>query len=75
MTDPVWIDQVQAYPDVKNNQVKVRVTIGNMTGQIAEGTLEVKAASRNTESPRNIRPKGRGIWDRRQQGGGVRLSI
>ena len=51
MTDPVWIDQVQAYPDVKNNRVKVRVTIGNMTGQIAEGTLEVKAASRNTESP------------------------
>ncbi len=33
VTDPVWIDEVQVYPDVKNNSVKIRVNIGNITGQ------------------------------------------
>ena len=51
MTDPVWIDEVQVYPDVKNNCVKVRVNIGNITGNIAEGQLLVNAESRNTENP------------------------
>ena len=50
-TDPVWIDEVQAYPDVKNNRVKVRVTIGNITNNDANGELLVSAESWNTEKP------------------------
>ena len=51
MTDPVWIDEVQVYPDVKNNPAKVRVSIGNITGDQAAGELLVNAESWNVENP------------------------
>ncbi|MCP4313792.1 MAG: beta-galactosidase [Bacteroidetes bacterium] len=50
-TDPVWMEEVQVYPDVKNNRVKIRVNIGNITGSEAAGELVVAAESWNTESP------------------------
>jgi len=50
-TDPIWIDEVQVYPDVKNNCAKIRVNIGNITGNNAEGKLLINAESRNTENP------------------------
>ena len=50
-TDPVWIEEVQAYPDVQNNSVKVRIHIGNITEKEASGELEVSAESWNTENP------------------------
>ncbi len=49
ITDPVWIDNVQVYPDVKNNSAKIRVNIGNITGKQAEGELLLSAESWNTE--------------------------
>ncbi len=52
MTDPVWLDEVYTYPDISNNRVKVLVKFGNITGQLANGTLSVKANSWNTEAPR-----------------------
>ncbi len=50
-TDPVWIEEVQTYPDVKNNQLKIRVTIGNITEKEANGELLVSAKSWNTGNP------------------------
>jgi beta-galactosidase/beta-glucuronidase len=50
-TDPVWIEEVQAYPDVQNNSVKVRIHIGNITEKEASGELEVSAESWNTPNP------------------------
>ena len=50
-TDPVWIEEVQAYPDVKNNRVKIRVNIGNIINKEANGELLVSAESWNTEKP------------------------
>jgi beta-galactosidase/beta-glucuronidase len=44
-TDPVWMEEVQVYPDVKNNRVKIRVNIGNITGSEAAGELVVAAES------------------------------
>jgi hypothetical protein len=49
VTDLVWIDEVQAYPDVENNRVRIRVTIKNLTGYEAHGKLLVSAESWNTE--------------------------
>ncbi len=48
VTDPVWIDQVQVYPDIKNNSIKIRLTLGNITDNEAEGKLIVRAESWNT---------------------------
>jgi hypothetical protein len=57
MTDPVWIEDVQAYPDVKNNRVRIHVTLGNMTGHSADGELNVRAESWNTEKPARFKTR------------------
>ncbi|MFY0654016.1 MAG: beta-galactosidase [Cyclobacteriaceae bacterium] len=51
VTDPIWIEEVQAYPNVKNNRVKILVTIGNITEKEAMGELLISAESWNTEKP------------------------
>jgi len=57
VSDPVWIDQVQAFPDIKNNRVKVRVHIANSTGRRAGGELVIHAESWNTEVPATFRTR------------------
>jgi hypothetical protein len=42
-TPPVWLDDVQVYPDVDRKQAKVKVRIGNATGKAGRGTLSVGA--------------------------------
>ncbi|MCP4312411.1 MAG: beta-galactosidase [Bacteroidetes bacterium] len=49
VTDPVWIDEVQVYPEIKSNSIKIRLTFGNITGSEAEGKLHFRAESWNTE--------------------------
>jgi Glycosyl hydrolases family 2, sugar binding domain len=39
VTDPVWIEDVQVYPDRAARKVRVRVEVGNATGKPAAGTL------------------------------------
>ena len=40
-TPPVWIDDVQVYPDVDNKLTRVSVKIGNATGKAGHGILNV----------------------------------
>jgi hypothetical protein len=40
---PVWIDDVQVYPDVDKMQARVVVKIGNATGKAGRGTVSVGA--------------------------------
>jgi hypothetical protein len=44
-TPPVWIDDVQVYPDVEKKLARVLVKIGNATGQAGHGTLSVGTQS------------------------------
>lgn len=46
-TDPVWLDEVQVYPDVDRRQATIRAVIGNITGQPASGRIEVSGQSWN----------------------------
>ncbi len=39
-TPPVWLDEVQVYPDVDKKLAKVVVKIGNATGKAGSGTLK-----------------------------------
>jgi len=55
VNNPVWIDEVQVYPEAKNNRVKVHVYIGNVTGETVNGELVVNAESWNTKKTRNFR--------------------
>jgi hypothetical protein len=44
-TPPVWIDDVQVYPDVDKMQARVVVKIGNASGKGGRGTVSVGAKS------------------------------
>jgi len=50
-TDPIWIQDVQVYPDAANKQARVRVVVGNVTGQPAIGKLAVHCRSYNVAQP------------------------
>jgi hypothetical protein len=51
VSDPVWMEEVQVYPDVQNNRVKLRVRIENITGRELEGEMLLAAESWNTDHP------------------------
>ena len=50
-TDPVWIDEVQVYPEVNGNRARIIVHIGNSTGKKVTGKLWAGASSWNVEIP------------------------
>jgi hypothetical protein len=39
-TDPVWIDDLQAYPDVEAKSVTIKGRIGNLTGRTGKGAVK-----------------------------------
>jgi hypothetical protein len=43
-TDPVWIDDVRVYPNIKDKTVKVVVSVSNSTGTSGTGTLSIQVA-------------------------------
>ncbi len=45
-TSPVWLDDVQVYPDPERNSALVKVKVGNATGQPGAGTLTVDGQAR-----------------------------
>ena len=59
---PVWIDNLQLYPDIKNKLVKLRGTIGNLhpeNGQKWELLVEVQGYNNgNSHNPESIQLSG-----------------
>lgn len=49
-TDPVWIDEVQVFPDLKTKTAAVRITAGNATGQEQTGTVAVSVDAGHPET-------------------------
>jgi hypothetical protein len=69
-TPPVWIDDVQVYPDVNKKQARVMVKIGNATGKPGRGTFSVQGraveAAWDTEGGRaesDVDMSGARLWD------------
>lgn len=52
--DRVWIDEVRVFPDVANRTARVRVTVGNITGQAAQGVLSARCRSYNVGKPKEF---------------------
>lgn len=50
-TDPVWIKDVQVYPNAARQEARVRVVVGNSTGKPAAGTLAASCESINVCEP------------------------
>lgn len=44
-TPPVWIEEVQVYPNVEKMTARVAVKIGNATGKAGKGTMRVSGPS------------------------------
>ncbi|PXA04204.1 beta-galactosidase [Coraliomargarita sinensis] len=55
-TDPVWIEHVEAYPNIEAGTIRIVAEIGNDTGQHIEGGLSVEAETTNTENAVEYRP-------------------
>jgi hypothetical protein len=54
-TAPVWLKNVQIYPDATNKQARVRVVLGNTTGKAASGRITVGCKSYNVAKPSAFR--------------------
>lgn len=50
-TAPVWLEDVQVYPDPEKRQAVVRAVVGNVTGHAASGRLTVGCESHNVAQP------------------------
>jgi hypothetical protein len=44
-TDPLYIDEIQVYPDVQNKLVRVKVDVVNKTGRRQQAKLQLQAGS------------------------------
>jgi len=53
-TAPVWIDDAQVYPDAIKKQARVRLVIGNATGQAVQGKVAVRCRSENVAKPQDF---------------------
>jgi len=50
-TDPVWIEDVQVFPNAAERTARVVAVVGNITGTPASGKITVTSESCNTGSP------------------------
>ncbi|WP_276255893.1 sugar-binding domain-containing protein [Halomontanus rarus] len=55
--DPVWIEDVRAFPHASENAVGLEVTVGNVTGADLEGTVTTAARSVNTDETHVVPPR------------------
>lgn len=49
--DPVWLEDVQVYPDIEKKQAVVRVAVGNETGKPVSGQITVRCESYKVPTP------------------------
>jgi hypothetical protein len=50
-TTPVWLEDVQVYPNAKEKKARVRVVVSNITGKAASGRITVGCESYNVAKP------------------------
>jgi hypothetical protein len=63
-TPPVWIENVQAFPDIARKSARVRGRIGNASGTAGRSTVTLAAELFNTERPARVPPlKVEAQWD------------
>ena len=55
-TDPIWLDDVQIFPNLAKNEAMVRVTIGNLTGQAGKAKFTLDAKGYNAENKHDPQP-------------------
>ena len=61
VTDPVWVKDIQIYPDLKSKSARLHITIGNTTGRNTAVTVTVKAESWNTDRKHTVGARTEGF--------------
>lgn len=56
-TDPVWLDDVQVYPNAAKKEARVRVVVGNSTAKPISGNITVDCKSYNVDKPNAFKPQ------------------
>jgi len=56
-TDPVWLDEVQVYPDAAHRRAAVHIVVGNITGIPVSGCITVDCESYNVPKPTTFQRK------------------
>jgi beta-galactosidase/beta-glucuronidase len=54
-TSPVWVKDLQVYPDIATKSVKVKGSLGNATGQAGHGAIKLEAADLGIDASRTSR--------------------
>ncbi len=55
-TPPVWVDQVQIYPDAKTRSIKLHAVLHFLTNELAAGKVSYFIQSQGTTPPLNLLP-------------------
>ena len=50
-TAPIWLNDIQVYPNAEKKEALVRIEIGNMTGKTSAGQIVVACKSYNVDDP------------------------
>jgi len=56
-TEPVWFEDVQAFPNAAARTVRVRVSLASRTGRAGTGRLVVAAETINSPVPHHVAPR------------------
>jgi len=54
--DPVWIKRVLVYPDLQEKRVRIKLTLGNITGAVAKGTITMDASCQTNDHAHLVQP-------------------
>jgi hypothetical protein len=60
-TAPVWLKDIQVYPNAKEKKARVRTVIGNITGKAASGQITVWCESYNAVPPMAFKTQSRKV--------------
>ncbi|MFM7181744.1 MAG: sugar-binding domain-containing protein [Verrucomicrobiales bacterium] len=52
--DRVWIEGIRVFPDITKKAARVRVQMGNLTGEPMQGMLSIRCRSYNVEKPQEF---------------------
>lgn len=53
-TDPVWVEDIQVYPDIHRNNALLKITTGNKTQANANGLITISATGTNCDSVHKV---------------------
>jgi hypothetical protein len=54
---PVWLDDIQVFPDLEKKKARLRIILGNNLGRLASADLTIRAESRNTDKRIRFSPE------------------